>query len=169
MAKAKLLKEGDSVPDLTLPGAGPRPVRLRDVLGGKVGVIYFYPKDESPGCTAQACGLRDQYEDFVAAGAEVVGISGDSVASHERFAARHRLPFLLLSDEKGEAREAFGVPPSLLGLLPGRVTFVVDRAGVIRHAFESQLRVGEHVRRALELVRTLAREGAAAPSAAAAR
>ncbi|MBZ4416211.1 peroxiredoxin [Myxococcus sp. RHSTA-1-4] len=163
MAKAKLLKEGDSVPDITLTGAGNRPVRLRDLVGGKVLVVYFYPKDESPGCTAQACGLRDQYEDFVAAGAEVVGISGDSVASHERFASKHRLPFVLLSDEKGEAREAFGVPPSLLGLIPGRVTFVVDRAGVIRHTFESQLRVGEHVRSALELVRTLAGEGSAAP------
>ncbi|MCP3139286.1 peroxiredoxin [Pyxidicoccus xibeiensis] len=161
MAKTKLLKEGDAVPDLTLAGAGGRQVRLRDLVGQKVLVVYFYPKDDSPGCTVQACSLRDQYEDFVAAGAEVVGISGDSVSSHEGFAAKHRLPFVLLSDARGEAREAFGVPPSLLGLIPGRVTFVVDRAGVIRHTFESQLRVGEHVKRALELVRTLAREGTA--------
>ncbi|NMO20330.1 peroxiredoxin [Pyxidicoccus fallax] len=168
MAKTKLLKEGDSLPDVTLVGAGNRPVRLRDLVGGKVLVVYFYPKDDSPGCTAQACGLRDQYEDFVAAGAEVVGISGDAVASHERFASKHRLPFVLLSDEKGEARDAFGVAPSLLGLIPGRVTFVVDRAGVIRNVFESQIRVGEHVRRALELVRALAGTApAAAPQASA--
>ena len=94
----------------------------------------------------------------------MVGISGDSVTSHEGFASKHRLPFVLLSDAGGEARAAFGVPTSLLGLIPGRVTFVVDRQGVIRNAFESQLRVGEHVRRALELVRTLAR-GASAPTA----
>lgn len=167
MARSKLLKEGDAVPDITLKGAGDRPVRLRDLVGQKVLVVYFYPKDDSPGCTAQACGLRDQYEDFAAAGAEVVGISGDTVTSHEGFASKHRLPFVLLSDAGGEAREAFGVPPSLLGLLPGRVTFVVDRQGVIRNVFESQLRVGEHVRRALELVRTLAREGGAATGASA--
>jgi peroxiredoxin Q/BCP len=167
MARSKLLKDGDAVPDVTLTGAGNRPVRLKDLVGQKVLVVYFYPKDDSPGCTAQACGLRDQYEDFVAAGAEVVGISGDSVASHEGFASKHRLPFVLLSDAKGEARDAFGVPPSLLGLIPGRVTFVVDRQGVIRSAFESQLRVGEHVRRALELVRQLAAGNAAAPTAAA--
>lgn len=169
MARSKLLKEGDAVPDVTLKGAGDRPVRLRDLVGQKVLVVYFYPKDDSPGCTVQACSLRDQYEDFVAAGAEVVGISGDSVTSHEGFATKHRLPFVLLSDAGGEARDAFGVPPSLLGLIPGRVTFVVDRKGVIRHAFESQLRVGEHVRRALDLVRTLAREGEAATGAAAAK
>lgn len=169
MARTKLLKEGDAVPDVTLTGAGNRPVRLRDLVGQKVLVVYFYPKDDSPGCTAQACGLRDQYEDFAAAGAEVVGISGDSVASHEGFASRHRLPFVLLSDAGGEARKAFGVPPSLLGLIPGRVTFVVDRQGVIRSAFESQLRVGEHVRRALELVRTLASEAGAPATAAAAK
>jgi peroxiredoxin Q/BCP len=166
MARTKLLKEGDAVPEVTLTGAGNHPVRLKDLVGQKVLVIYFYPKDDSPGCTAQACGLRDQYEDFMAAGAEVVGISGDSVSSHEGFASKHRLPFMLLSDAGGEARAAFGVPPSLLGLLPGRVTFVVDRKGVIRSAFESQLRVGEHVRRALALVRTLASEDAG-PAAAA--
>ncbi|MFP2908146.1 peroxiredoxin [Pyxidicoccus sp. 3LFB2] len=166
MARSKLLKEGDAVPDVTLTGAGNRPVRLKDLVGQKVLVVYFYPKDDSPGCTVQACGLRDQYEDFVAAGAEVVGISGDSVASHEGFASKHRLPFVLLSDAGGEARDAFGVPPSLLGLIPGRVTFVVDRQGVIRSAFESQLRVGEHVRRALELVRTLASESGASAAAA---
>lgn len=167
MGRTKLLREGEAVPDITLTGAGGKPVRLRELVGRKVLVIYFYPKDESPGCTAQACSLRDQYEDFVAAGAEVVGISPDSVASHEGFAARHRLPFVLLSDARGEGREAFGVPPSLLGLIPGRVTFVVDRSGVIRSVFESQLRVGEHVRRALELVRTLAHEGAPGPAAGA--
>ncbi|MBZ4396179.1 peroxiredoxin [Myxococcus sp. MISCRS1] len=163
MAKNKLLKQGDVLPDVTLTGAGNQPVRLKDLVGQKVLVVYFYPRDDSPGCTVQACGLRDQYEDFVAAGAEVVGISGDSVASHQGFAAKHRLPFVLLSDEKGQAREAFGVGASFLGMLPGRVTFVVDRQGIVQDSFESQLRVGEHVRRALELVRSLASKSAASP------
>ncbi|GHG94726.1 peroxiredoxin [Comamonas sp. JC664] len=166
MAKTKLLKQGDAVPDITLTGANRQPVRLRDLVGQKVLVVYFYPKDDSPGCTAQACSLRDQYEDFVAAGADVVGISGDSSESHEGFATKHRLPFKLLSDERGEAREAFGVSTSFLGLLPGRVTFVVDRSGIVRDSFESQIRVGEHVRRALDLVRTLAQEGASSASEA---
>lgn len=160
MAKGRTLKEGDAVPDVTLTGPGNQPVRLRDLLGQKVLVVYFYPKDDSPGCTAQSCSFRDQYEDFVAAGADVVGISSDSVASHEGFAAKHRLPFRLFSDGQGEAREAFGVR-STLGLIPGRVTFIVDRSGTIRHAFDSQIRVGEHVRRALEVVKTLATSGAA--------
>jgi peroxiredoxin Q/BCP len=163
VAKNKLLKQGDVLPDVTLTGAGNQPVRLKDLVGQKVLVVYFYPRDDSPGCTVQACGLRDQYEDFVAAGAEVVGISGDSVASHQGFAAKHRLPFVLLSDEKGQAREAFGVGASFLGMLPGRVTFVVDRQGIVQDSFESQLRVGEHVRRALELVRSLASKSAASP------
>nr|WP_305070888.1 peroxiredoxin [Myxococcus sp. AS-1-15] len=157
------MKQGDVLPDVTLTGAGNQPVRLKDLVGQKVLVVYFYPRDDSPGCTVQACGLRDQYEDFVAAGAEVVGISGDSVASHQGFAAKHRLPFVLLSDEKGQAREAFGVGASFLGMLPGRVTFVVDRQGIVQDSFESQLRVGEHVRRALELVRSLASKSAASP------
>ncbi|MCE9673858.1 peroxiredoxin [Myxococcus stipitatus] len=164
MARTKPLQQGEAMPDVTLTGAGNQPVRLRDLLGQKVLVVYFYPRDDSPGCTVQACGLRDQYEDFVAAGAEVVGISGDSAASHQGFAARHRLPFVLLSDERGEAREAFGVAPSFLGLLPGRVTFVVDRQGIVRDSFESQIRVGEHVRRSLELVRKLSQ--GATPAAA---
>ncbi|MCP3059512.1 peroxiredoxin [Myxococcus sp. K38C18041901] len=163
MAKNKLLKQGDVLPDVTLTGPGNQPVRLKDLVGQKVLVVYFYPRDDSPGCTVQACGLRDQYEDFVAAGAEVVGISADSVASHQGFAAKHRLPFLLLSDAQGTAREAFGVGTSFLGMLPGRVTFVVDRQGIVQDSFESQIRVGEHVRRALELVRSLAPKSAAAP------
>jgi len=166
MAKTKQLKQGDALPDITLMGAEGQPVRLRELAGEKVLVVYFYPRDDSPGCTAQACSLRDQYEDFVAAGAEVVGISADSAESHAGFAARHRLPFKLLSDPSGQAREAFGVSSSFLGLLPGRVTFVVDRSGIIRDSFESQIRVGEHVRRALELVRALARDGASPASAA---
>jgi peroxiredoxin Q/BCP len=117
-------------------------------------VVYFYPKDETAGCTAEACSFRDSYEDFTAAGAEVIGISGDSSSSHEKFASHHRLPFVLLSDPDGTARDAFGVKKTL-GLIPGRYTFVVDRKGVIQHGFESQVRVGKHVDEALASVKRL--------------
>jgi peroxiredoxin Q/BCP len=147
-----MLEPGQTIPDVSLLDADGTPVRLRDLLGERVLVVYFYPKDDTPGCTAQACGFRDAYEDFVEAGAEVVGISGDSQASHRAFAQKHRLPFRLLSDPDGEARRAFGVKKTL-GLLPGRATFVVDRQGRILDAFSSQLRVGTHVQRALRHVR----------------
>ncbi len=161
---ARTLKPGDRMPDLELPGNGDKPVRLHDYLGQKTLIVYFYPKDETAGCTAEACSFRDAYEDFTAAGAEVIGISADSVKSHESFAAHHRLPFVLLSDRGGAAREAFGVGKTF-GLLPGRVTFVIDRGGIVRHVFESQIRFGKHVTEALDVVKRLERDGAAAARA----
>jgi thioredoxin-dependent peroxiredoxin len=151
---ARTLEPGDRMPDLTLPGPAGQAVRLHEYVGKKTLVVYFYPKDETPGCTAEACGFRDAYQDFTSAGAEVIGISADSVASHEAFASHHRLPFVLLSDPDGAARTGFGVKKTF-GLLPGRVTFVVDREGIIRHVFESQLRAGKHVREALAVVQQL--------------
>lgn len=155
-----LCQPGEPLPDITLPGKD-GPVRLRDFVGQKVLVVYFYPRDQTPGCTAEACRFRDQYEDFVAAGAEVIGISADSERSHDTFREQHALPFVLLSDEEGVGRNAFGVKTGLFGLLPGRVTFIVDRQGVIRHVFESQLRVLQHVDEAMAEVRRL--QGAPAP------
>jgi peroxiredoxin Q/BCP len=117
-------------------------------------VIFFYPKDETPGCTVEACGFRDQYDTFIQAGAEVVGISSDSVSSHERFIEKHSLPMKLLSDSDGKVRALYGVK-SPLGLFPGRATFVVDRSGQVAHVFVSQLRFGKHVDEALEVVKRL--------------
>lgn len=142
---------GTPAPAFTLPDQNGVQRSLAD-YAGKWLIVYFYPKDDTPGCTAQACGFRDAYEDFVRAGAEVVGISRDSQASHHAFAKKHRLPFRLLSDPDGEASRAFGVKKTL-GLLPGRATFVVDRQGRILDAFSSQIRVGTHVERALRRVR----------------
>ena len=145
------LQVGDAMPDSTLVGAeGAVPIRDRI---GKPLVVYFYPKDETYGCTIEACAFRDQYEDFVAAGAEVIGISRDDAAAHDGFKAHHRLPFTLLSDPGGKVAEAWGVR-SLLGL-PGRVTFVFDKDGVVRHRFSSHVRFGKHVDEALAVVRTL--------------
>ncbi len=145
---------GDWAPDFTLPDQTGTPIRLRDLMGRKTVVLYFYPKDQTPGCTVEARAFRDSYDAFTAAGAEVIGVSADSVASHRRFAAKQGLPFLLLSDRDGAVRERYGVEKTL-GLLPGRVTYVIDRDGVVRHVYSSQLRVTRHSRESLAVARAL--------------
>jgi thioredoxin-dependent peroxiredoxin len=141
------------IPDITLQ-SDTGPVRVRDLINDKVIVLYFYPKDETPGCTAQACAFRDSYQDFTDAGADVIGVSGDSQGSHESFKEHHRLPFRLMSDPGGKAAAALGVKRTL-GILPGRVTFVIDQQGNIAHQFSSQLQVGKHIREALAVVKRL--------------
>jgi peroxiredoxin Q/BCP len=144
------LSAGTPAPDFSLEDQNGRRVSLADLRDRNV-VVYFYPKDDTPGCTREACSFRDQYTDFTDAGAEVYGISSDSPASHRAFAAKYELPFTLLSDPDGKVREAFGVPATL-GLLPGRVTYVIDKQGVIRHAFNSQLSPARHVAEALQVL-----------------
>jgi peroxiredoxin Q/BCP len=146
---------GDAAPDFTLPSQTGELVSIRDLLRRGPLVLYFYPRDETPGCTAEACGFRDSYEVFREAGAEVAGVSSDSVASHDTFASRHRLPFTLLADAGGEVRKRYGVRPSL-GILPGRVTYVIDPGGVVRHVFSSQMGVQRHVQEALDALREIA-------------
>lgn len=148
------VKVGDVAPDFTLPDQTGTPVRLHDLLGQKTVVLYFYPKDQTPGCTVEARAFRDSYDAFTAAGAEVVGVSADSVASHRRFVARHGLPFLLLSDRGGTVRDLYGVEKTL-GVLPGRVTYVIDQGGIVRHVYSSQLRATQHSREALAHVRAI--------------
>ncbi|HYK81741.1 MAG TPA: peroxiredoxin [Gemmatimonadales bacterium] len=155
------IRVGDVAPDFTLPDQWGKPVRLSDLIGRRTLVVYFYPKDETPGCTLEARAFRDSYEAFTNAGAEVIGVSADSVPAHRRFASRHALPFLLLSDRDGAVRALYGVEKTL-GLLPGRVTFVIDAAGVVRHIFSSQLQVTRHSREAARVVQALRDE--AAPS-----
>ncbi|WP_028648210.1 peroxiredoxin [Nocardiopsis sp. CNT312] len=151
---AKGIQVGDSAPDFTLPTQTGEKVRLHDRLGEHPVVLYFYPKDNTPGCTAQACAFRDSHEVFSDAGAEVIGVSSDSVERHAAFADQHRLPFTLLSDDGGAVRKKFGVP-SALGLLPGRVTYVIDREGVVRHVFNSMTGIDKHIEEALTVVRGL--------------
>ena len=155
---ARGIQAGDTAPDFTLPSQSGEPVRLGDRLGQRVVVLYFYPKDNTPGCTAEACAFRDSYEVFTDAGAEVIGISSDSAARHAAFAGQHQLPFTLLSDQGGKIRKLYGVPPAVLGLLPGRVTYVIDRQGTVRHVFGSMTSIGQHVSDALEIVRQLQTE-----------
>lgn len=148
------IQAGDKAPDFTLPSQDGEPVRLADRLGERVVVLYFYPKDETPGCTREACAFRDSYEAFTEAGADVLGVSSDSADKHAAFASHHSLPFTLLSDEGGAVRKSYGVP-STLGVLPGRVTYVIDREGTVRHVFSSQLSIGRHVADALDVVKKL--------------
>lgn len=145
---------GDVAPPVRAPSQDGKVVDLAAFRGRSTVVLYFYPRDETPGCTTQACGFRDSYEDFLAAGAVVIGVSGDSVDKHRRFVESRRLPFLLLSDADGAIRKAFGVPKTW-GLFPGRVTYVIDRDGVVRHVFNSQWNAAQHVPEALQIVREL--------------
>jgi thioredoxin-dependent peroxiredoxin len=145
---------GQKAPDFTLTAQSGEAISLGSFAGKKAVIVYFYPKDETPGCTAESCAFRDSYEVFKEAGAEVIGISGDSVRSHKSFAANHRLPFILLSDEGNKVRKLFGVP-STLGILPGRVTYVLDQEGVVRHMFSSQLNFQGHVDEALKVIKQL--------------
>jgi peroxiredoxin Q/BCP len=145
---------GSVAPHFTLPSQSGEMVSLEDFLGRKPVVLYFYPKDDTPGCKREACAFRDDYEQFGGLDAEVVGISSDSVESHKSFAENHDLPFTLLSDEGGKVRQLYGVP-NTLGLLPGRVTYVIDREGVVRHVFSSQLAASRHVEEALWALRAI--------------
>ena len=151
------IKVGDQAPDFTLPDQKGQPVSLSSFVGKKDVVLYFYPRDFTPGCTAEACAFRDSYEIFKEVGAEVIGISSDSEQSHQGFAARHRLPFILLSDRDGSVRKRYGVSP-VLGLLPGRVTFVIDKQGIVRHIFVAQFAAEKHVEEAMRVLQTLHRE-----------
>ncbi|MFH7245665.1 MAG: peroxiredoxin [Spirulina sp.] len=148
------IQVGDLAPDFTLPNQAGTPVTLSDFRGKKAVVLYFYPKDDTPGCTIESCTFRDSYTDFAATGAEVIGISSDSPTSHQQFAAKHNLPFTLVSDEGSKVRNAYGVP-STLGLLPGRVTYIIDLEGKVRHIFNSQFNPKAHVSEAMKVIKTL--------------
>jgi peroxiredoxin Q/BCP len=148
------IQVGDTAPDFTLPDSSGGKVSLSDYRDKKVVVLYFYPKDNSSGCTAEACAFRDSHQVFTDAGAEVIGVSVDSIASHEDFANRHQLPFTLLSDADGTVRKEYGVTGTF-GVLPGRVTYVIDRQGTVRSVFSSLTKFNKHVSEALDMVRTL--------------
>lgn len=149
------IKIGEKIPYFTLPDQNGKDINVENVLSKKSLVLYFYPKDETAGCTKQACAFRDHYRDFLDAGAEVIGISSDSEESHGSFADHHKLPFILLSDKGGELRNKFGVPADLLGLIPGRVTYIVDKQGTIIYIFNSQLRIEKHISEALRVLKEL--------------
>ncbi len=145
--RSRPIAVGDPIPDVTLTDHRGVQRSLSEFRGRPI-VVYFYPANNTPACTMEACAFRDEFEHLQGLNAEVVGISGDSVASHADFAKRHNLPFTLLSDEHNHARNAFGVPKTL-GLFPGRVTYVIDQQGVVRHITTSALNARRHVRDAI--------------------
>ena len=150
---AQALQSGDRAPLIALQDQN-GVERRSDQLAGKSLVLFFYPKDDTPGCTMEACAFRDSYADLQALGAEVWGVSGDNAGSHQRFASRHNLPYPLLVDQNNRLRKDFGVP-GVLGLLPGRVTYVIDAEGVVRHVFNNLLDGPAHRREALECLKRL--------------
>lgn len=155
------LKVGDKLDDFPsyfrpLPSVpGNTLLALSSFKGKKTVVVFFYPKDDTPGCTKEACSFRDSYEAFVSAGAEVIGVSSDGRESHEAFRTRHRLPYTLLSDEKNFLRTDFGVPSDLFGMLPGRQTYVIDKDAKCRLVFNSQMEPEKHVTEALAVIKSI--------------
>ena len=145
---------GSKAPNFTLPSQSGEMVSLKDFLGKKPVVLFFYPKDDTPGCTKEVCAFRDRFEEFNKLDAEVIGISSDSVESHRSVAAKHDLPFTLLSDEAGKVRKLYGAS-NTFGLFPGRVTYVIDTEGMVRQVFYFQLGVERHVEKALEALRSI--------------
>lgn len=149
---------GDKAPDFKLMSNKGVEITLSDFKGKKNVVLYFYPKDESPGCTKQACKFRDNYEKFLEFGAEVLGVSSDSIESHAKFSANYDLPFHLLSDSDGQVRRLYGVS-STLGLIPGRVTFIIDKEGTVRHIFASQHDVEKHIDESIKVLKEISGQG----------
>lgn len=148
------IEKGEKAPHFQLKDQDGKEFDSKTVVGKKPVVIYFYPKDFTPGCTKEACNFRDSYEDFKEAGAEVIGISNDSEKSHAKFAKKHKLPFVLLSDSNGKVRKKFGIKKSLLGLVPGRETFVINADGNIVFKFNS-LDASKHMDKALNAVKKI--------------
>ena len=146
---------GDVIPHFTALDTNGKKFDTKEYIGKKPLVIYFYPKDNTLGCTAQACGFRDQYQDFTDLGAEVIGISSDTVDSHDTFAKRYKLPFVLLSDSDKKLRKLFGVPSGLMGMLPGRVTYVIDKEGKVVLIFDNGINATKHISVALEALKKI--------------
>jgi len=152
------IQVGDRCPSFSLQDQHGKMISIDALIGTKILVIYFYPKDYSSGCTAEACSFRDSYEDFKDAGCEVIGISSDSVESHKGFAEKNRLTFTLLADVKKEARNLFGVPRSALGLIAGRVTYIIDLKGIVRQVHNSLVNANSHIEEALKTIKSIKEE-----------
>lgn len=148
------VKVGDKVPSFVLKDQFGNSFDMDDYFGKTAMVVYFYPKDDTPGCTKEACSFRDSYQDFTDKNIKVIGISGDDVESHKNFADKYNLPFTLLADVDNEVRTQFGVKANMLGLIPGRVTYVVDINGTVVFMYESQLKAEKHIQKSIEAINT---------------
>ena len=146
------LKVGDKIPSFTLLDQSGQTFDIDQYIGETAMVIYFYPKDDTPGCTKEACSFRDSYESFTDKNIKVVGISSDDVESHRNFAAKYNLPFTLLADTNSEVRNMFGVSANMFGLIPGRVTYVIDKKGEIIFMYDNQLKAAKHIEESIKAI-----------------
>ena len=147
------IEVGSHIPQFKLPDQNGNIFDIHKVLGKKNLVIYFYPKDGSPGCTKEACSFRDNIDYFRKSDATVIGISGDDVKSHQKFGKNNHLNFTLLSDQGNKVRKLFGVPASMMGAIPGRVTYVVNRKGIVIHIYNSLTKPENHIQEALSALK----------------
>jgi len=148
------IQTGDTAPDFSLPNQWGQVIRLRDIVGKNHIVLYFYPRDNTPGCKREAAAFRENHKIFRDLGAIVLGISSGSVESHYTFSTSHDIPFYLLSDADGRVRKQYGVKPTLW-LIPGRATYVIDKEGVVSYIVSSQLHPRKHVDGSLWAVNAL--------------
>jgi len=155
MSQTNNIVVGDKVPTFTLKDQNNNDFDMKLFKGKKPMVIYFYPKDDTPGCTKEACSFRDEFEVFTDLNVEVIGISSDNVDSHKKFSEKYNLPFTLLADTEKKAQKLFGVPKSFMGLVPGRVTYVVDKNGIIVHVFNSMKDAEKHISESLSILKEL--------------
>lgn len=146
---------GDKCPDFSLLDQNGEMFHLNEHIGERNLVIYFYPKDNTWGCTKQACSFRDSYQDFINLGCEVIGISTDSINSHEEFSKKYNLNFRILSDVNDDVRKKFGVPSSFFGLIKGRVTYLIDKEGKVVWKFNSQLNSTVHISKCKQILKDL--------------
>ncbi len=149
------LKVGDRAPDFTGLSDDGGKISLSDKLKDGPVVLYFYPKDETPGCVAEACSFRDRWDEITRLGATVLGVSSDSLESHRKFKSNRKLPFTLISDESKDIRKAYGATGTLI---PPRITYVIDKRGIIREVYNSQINASNHVEVALKALKSLSSE-----------
>jgi len=149
------IKIGEKVKDFTLLDDQGQAFHLYEHIGTKNLVLFFYPKDDTPGCIKEVCHFRDEFEAFTDLNAHIVGVSNDGKESHKNFKAKYALPFKLLSDEKSRVRKMYGVKADLFGLLPGRVTFIIDKMGILRYVFNSHINIKKHVDEAIRILKEL--------------
>ena len=155
MSQTSKIKVGDKIPDFVLKDQDNFDFNIDQFRGKQMMVIYFYPKDDTPGCTTEACSFRDQYEIFTDLNVKVIGISADDVASHKKFAEKYNLPFTLLADTDKKVQKLFGVPRSLLGMIPGRVTYIVNKEGEVVHIFNSMTNTEKHITESLSIIKKM--------------
>ncbi len=144
---------GKQAPEFKLKNQNNSDLAIQEVIGKHNIVLYFYPKADTPGCTAESCSFRDNYTDFVENDCIVIGISGDSVSKQNFFKEKHKLPFTLLSDGGGIVRKLYRVPKTF-GIIQGRVTFIIDKKGIVRHIFNSQFNATKHVEEAISTIKS---------------